>query len=118
MTYLSICCKMTPVGEEICSVAFGTYLCREVIQRVLWHEMVEIYVVDAYICIVTDIVDGHITSRILRDCCFTNELHCSISLMSDEVCGIVVLPVSLYGTVEGDALRNSIVSPQRRIGES
>ena len=59
--------QMSVLGEEVCAVAFGIDIGRKGIDRVFGHEVMQVQILDADVCIVAHQAGHHLSFGILRD---------------------------------------------------
>ena len=95
--------QVTAVGEKVRAVALGAYLCREVVERVVGHEMVQVQVVYLDVCIVGHQLGGHIAFGIQGDGGVAFQFHAATAFLGCEVSSVSGA-VGLDGTVEADAV--------------
>ena len=94
--------------EDVCAIAFGRDVGREGIDRVLWHEMVQIQILHADVCIVGHMAWHHLSLGILRNGGRAFQLHRSLTFAGDEVCRIT-WTIGIQRTIEGDTVRDAVV---------
>ena len=110
-----VCRQMTAVGEEVCTVSLGLDVCREVVERVLGHEVVQVQVLYLDVCIVGHVVGGHVAFGIEGDGGVAFQFHAATAFAGREVCGIFGT-VGLDGAVEGDAVGDAVVLRGQQTG--